>query len=653
MDSDMLIKPAHQATSARIVRKISDFKSDEDGGMAIFVLLIFVVMLMFGGIAVDVMRFETRRVTMQETMDRAALAAASLTQPANMAPKAVADDWFAKAGLGSELTVDYTTPTVTVYQDSSQKIVTATSKVRSYNWFMGMMDVNYLEGPMATEAAQGVSQIEVMMVLDITGSMSSPASAVDTTTKIEALRASAAEFVNLVKANDSQNGVSIGIVPYASQVNIPENLRQQYTGISSISSWNFVANAGVQSPKINCVEIPTSTFTSTALPLTTPMRMGAVADVSSSTSTTTNFVAPATVPPSVAFGPRNCTTKNDDPGTAAREDEYNLVRLPTKDKVPVLAAISQLTAGGNTSIAVGMRWGTALIDQTARDIYTAIGDASVQGRPVNNNDAKTRKIIILMTDGEHVSSNTVPDAYKSGPSPIWRGTDGNYAIRFWAAGGPLNDGVRPSNCSGWTVAASREYFVPHLKANSVKAKFKATDPEGLGSGAAAAVAGACDPRAWLAPVAGNLTWPQLDGSGNVVKDAGGNPIMVTAQRLDWSEVWRFLRVTYVARQLYNRSGVTGTAANYNTLMATFSQTYLTVANMNTFLQENCKAARDEGIEIYGIAFAAPANGQTQIKNCASPDAGQVIYYHNASNNADLTAAFKQIATQIADLRLTQ
>lgn len=653
MDSDMMIKPAKRPVSAHVGRKLSEFRSGEDGSMAIFVLFIFVIMLMFGGIAVDVMRFETRRVTMQETMDRAVLAAASLTQPDNMEPKAVADDWFAKAGLGDQFTVDYTTPTVTTYKDVSQKLVTATAKVRSYNWFMDMMDVDYLEGPMSTQAAQGVSQIEVMMVLDITGSMNDPASAGDTTSKITALRSAATDFVNLVKANDSQNGVSIGLVPYASQVNIPVNLRQQFTGITNISSWNFVANAGVQNPFINCVEIPTGTYTSTALPTSTVMPMAAVADTSTSTSTTTNYIAPSTVPPSTSFGPRNCTTKTDNAATTEREDQYNLVMLPTKDKTPVLGRISQLTAGGNTSIAVGMRWGTALLDQTARGIYTAIGDASVAGRPADNDDVKTRKIIILMTDGEHVSSTSVPDAYKSGPSPIWLGTDGNFAIRFWSAGGALNNGTRPSTCSGWPIDSTREFFVPHRKANSLKPRKKTTDPEGVSSGTAAAVTGACDPRAWVAATSGNPTWPQTDAAGNVVKDSKGNPIIITAQRLDWSEVWRFLRVTYVARQLYVRSGVTGTAADYNTLMATFTKEYLSVSTMNTLLQQNCSAAKAAGIEIYGIAFAAPTNGQTQIKNCASPNDQQLIYYHNASNNADLLAAFKQIATQIADLRLTQ
>ncbi|TAG21449.1 MAG: hypothetical protein EAZ40_08960, partial [Rhodobacterales bacterium] len=54
------------------------FRDDEGGSMAIIMIFTFLAMIIFGGIAVDVMRFETRRVAMQQTLDRAALAAAGL-----------------------------------------------------------------------------------------------------------------------------------------------------------------------------------------------------------------------------------------------------------------------------------------------------------------------------------------------------------------------------------------------------------------------------------------------------------------------------------------------------------------------------------------------------------------------------------------------
>lgn len=628
--------------------------------MAFFFLLIFLLMITFGGIAIDVMRFETRRVAMQQTLDRAALAAASLTQ--TRTPQQVVDDYFAKANLGEGLfMVDFEAPVVTAVTDAGLRRVTASAKVTSTNFFMGIFSPrDTLEGPSMTEAAQGVSEIEVIMVLDVTGSMTG--SAGGGKSKIEALREYASEFVDIVKANDKKDGVSIGVVPYAAQVNVPENLRMQFNE-QNVSSWDGIANRGVYvaggtESDINCMEFPTSSFSSTGFPVTSAIRMAAVADSNSASTNTTNFEAP--------LGPvatsRACTTNAETAGTPWRDADVNKVLLPTKNPVPVKEKIQRLTAAGNTYIAVGMRWGTALIDEAARPIYDNLlaGEPGMAGRPANNDSIQTRKIIILMTDGDHVTNNHIVDNFKSGLSPIWRGTDGNFAIRFTNGGPALTGGTRPSNCSGWTIASSRQYFVPHLKDDSENARAVSTQVEGRGTGTL--TTGACDPNAWFAAP----TWPQTTnvrdsfGERTVVTGPDGpdadslpDPVMVTATQLDWSEVWRHLRVSWVARQLYMRSGVSGTT-NYNTIMNQFRTTYLSsTSNMNSLLQTNCTAARNAGIEIYGIAFGSTVSavGQGQINGCSSVP--KENYYFYAVDGDKLRAAFKAIATDISELRLTQ
>ena len=421
----MLKKADPRPVSAHVSRKIADFRSDESGSIVVFALFIFVFMIMVGGIAVDVVRFEMRRVALQQTLDRAVLAASSMQQKTRT-PEEITTEWFQVAGLGDELTVDYAPPTVTGISNANKRSATATAKVRSYNHFMTWFDIPYLEAPVTAAAAEGIAKVEVVLVLDITGSMSSPASAGDTKSKIEALREAADNFVTIVKGANSKNGVSIGVVPYASQVNIPASLRQEFN-VTRLSSWNFVANQGV--PNINCIEMPNSTYTSTALSTTLAMPMAAVADMSSTVPTTTNYLKAVDYPPSVNFGPRICTTKNDDPGTAANESEYNQVMLPTKDANAVKARIAQLTAAGNTSIALGMRWGTAIIDETATNYYT-ITDSDGKVRPFQNDDETVRKIIVLMTDGEHVANNYINDAYKTGPSPFWLGTRWQFRAQF-------------------------------------------------------------------------------------------------------------------------------------------------------------------------------------------------------------------------------
>jgi hypothetical protein len=258
------------------------------------------------------------------------------------------------------------------------------------------------------------------------------------------------------------------------------------------------------------------------------------------------------------------------------------------------------------------------------------------GRPANNNDNDTRKIIVVMTDGDHVSSRHIRDAYKTGLSPIYRGTaDGRMAIRFTTGGPALTNGLRPgltagtNTCSGWVLAADREYFVPHLKASSVRRRVNAAETEGNGTGTN--VTGGCDPRAWLST-------PSWTGSGVV-------------RQLDWSEVWRYASVDWMVEQLYMRSNVVG-ATNYTTVYNTFVSNYLTNdAYMDSLLNTNCTAAKNAGIEVFGIVLGdASLVNPLPIQNCSSPGTG---YFYQVTNADDLNTAFEQIAVLISELRLTQ
>lgn len=657
---------------ARLHRKVTDFRSDERGSIAIFVLMIFVMMLLVGGIAVDVMRAEMRRVTYMQTFDRAVLAAANISLPPGQTPITVGQSWYNIAGLGDEFTVDYGTPTFTGTSTASSREARAVGSVRSYNHFMHMLGVPYFNMPVRSAAQQGVSKIEVMMALDITGSMGESSGS---TTKIAALRTAARNFVDILKFNrdaggnytipkDPNNLISVGMVPYASNVNVPVALRGQFS-VSHLSSWDGVANLGV--PNQNCLEIPPTTFGQTALSRTNPIPMAAVANVTSGAPSVGTITLPGASntnganggvlnlayanPAATVYNSSSLMcTNGDDPATGADESLTNLVVLPSTDISNIKTRIAALRPKGNTSIAVGMRWATALIDDTARPIYSnLITDPAMAGRPANNTDNETRKIIVLMTDGNHVSSRHIVDAYKSGPSPIWRGAaDGRMAIEFNDSGVGINGGTRPginptgnpaNSCSGWSLAntvvngnvVKRNFFVPHLKASAVRLRANASQTEGNGTGTN--VTGGCDPRAWIAPTNGAPTW---SGSGVVT-------------RLDWSEVWRYASVDWVIEQLYMRSNVTG-ATNYTTIYNTFVANYLVSnANMDALLNTNCTAAKNAGIEVFGIVLGDDVN-PVPIQNCASPGTG---YFYRVTNADDLNAAFEQIAVLISELRLTQ
>lgn len=668
-DREMFEKAAKLPGSAYLARKVASFRSDESGAIAIFVMIIFVLMLYVGGIAVDVMRSETRRVAYWQTADRAALAASNIVLPPSQSPASVCLDWWSKSDLGDEadeLTVDNFTPLCTGVATASSRETRLAGTVRSYNWFMTMLNQPYFDIPVETAAQQGVSKIEVIMALDITGSMGE---ASGSTTKIAALRRAATNFVNILKFNrdaggnytipkDPNNLISIGMVPYSSNVNIPVALRNQFN-YTNLSWWDGLPNQGVQNPAINCFEIPESTYSSVALSTTMPIPMAAVAQTASSNpnASITNISPSQTWGGVVNLGytagtvPSKNTNsfycnQGDNYSTGADESGSNLIALPSTNITALRTQINQLNPRGTTSIAVGMRWATALIDESARPIYTALlgGEPAMAGRPAANSDNETRKIIVLMTDGTHVPSNYVRDAYKTGLSPIWRGADGRFAIQFTDGGPALTGGTRPgvptaanpgNTCSGWSLADTivngttvrRNFFVPHLKASSVRRKNRANEAEGAGTGTN--VTGGCDPRAWLAT-------PAWTGSGAV-------------RQLDWSEVWRYVSVDWMIEQLYLRSNVTS-ATNYSTVYSTFVGNFMSgTANMDARLNQNCTAAKNAGIEVFGIVLGDNVT-EAPIRNCSSPGTG---YYYRVTNADDLNSAFEQIAVLISELRLTQ
>lgn len=562
---------ALRSSARHLAAAVARFRRDEDGALVYFTLILFLLMIMMGGIAVDAMRYEQRRTALQSTLDRSTLAAASMTQ--DLDPESVVRDYFEKAGLTPYLTK------VTVTEGLNFRNVKAQAKADADPMFLGMLGIQDFQAKAVSVAEQRINNVEIVLVLDVSGSMGN---AISTgTTKIAALRSAAKEFVATVRANDSENRISIAIVPFNAQVNIGADLMAQFNAQYP----HGVANS-------NCLEIPSSAFSSATLSRTDPLSVFAYADTDSSTSQSTSYVSASSGAASFFFCPASTG---------------NVVRLPASNVATLQGYIDQLTDDGNTSITLGMKWGLTLIDPGARTMFQSLVNAgkipaNFAGRPFDWDDDEAMKVIVVMTDGEHVAHTYVKDAYKGGLSPIYLSTSGGtryYSIRHTTG--------RPA------AAGTNEYWVPHL-CTSTNCK-NGTDTT----------------EAWKAT-------PFNAGTG------------VTQQT--WPQVWANQRVSWVAWQLYARALGTSSATRtsvYNTWNGNFEGTWASVTTMDTTLQQSCTLAKNNGVIIYGIAFAAPAAGQTQIQNCATSEA----HYFNATDNTKMLTAFRAIANNISQLRLMQ
>lgn len=556
-----MMKVGSNLSVSRAARRVSGmtvpqrFLVSQDGSLTILALCLFLLMVMMGGLAVDLMRYEATRTTLQNTLDRATLASASLTQ--TLDAQEVVNDYFTKAGMQQQL------DGVTVTEGLNFRNVVADASAATNPYFLHLIGQNGLDAKGHSMAEQRVTNVEIALVLDVSGSMSG--------TKLANLKKAAKEFVDTVLSSDPENRISITLVPYNAQVNLGADLREKYNA----TNIHNVAN-------VNCLELPSASYNQEGVSRATPLAMSAFADWSSTTNKTTAYVA---------YDDNSYGKMNPD-APFCRNTAGNIIRLPANDAATLKTEIDGLVAAGNTSIMLGMKWGLALLDPYAQPMFEQLAAGGkipsyFDNRPFDWVDPNSMKLIVLMTDGEHVAHTIIPDDYKTGVSPIWRSVgDGKYSIRFTTG--------RPA------IASTNEYWVPHL-------------------------------NGWrAAPYSSSA-------AGAVVQN--------------WQDMWAVTRQSWVAWQLYARAlGTSSTTRNsiYTAQMNAFQDASDSAAAMNIQLQQSCAQAKANGVVVYGIAFEAPTNGQTQIRNCATSTA----HYFNATG-LQIQSAFRAIASNISQLRLTQ
>lgn len=133
--------------------------------MTVFAITVILLTLIVGGIGVDLMRNEMERVRLQNTADRAVLAAADLDQSQDKT--AVVLDYFDKAGAGHLVSAS----DVTLSPGLSNRTVSVDMLNSTPTNFMTLVGIRQLPLPTRAAAIDNAPNIEISLVLDISGSM--------------------------------------------------------------------------------------------------------------------------------------------------------------------------------------------------------------------------------------------------------------------------------------------------------------------------------------------------------------------------------------------------------------------------------------------------------------------------------------------------
>lgn len=369
------------------------FWRDETGTVTIFALMMFILMLAAGGIAIDVMRYETQRTQLQYTLDRAVLAAAALNQTED--PETVVIDYFATSGLENYRL------NVNVDEGLNYRRVSAYAEMDLRADFMNMFGVYALTSPARGTAEERIMDIEISMVLDISGSMGS-------NHKIDNMQDAANEFIDTVlEANQDEQQVSISIIPYNSQVNAGSTLASVFT-LSDEHS------------ESNCTRFDALDYSQTAIDPSVAIERIAHFDYNNRNSYR-------------YFRSPHCPTS-----------DYAAILPWSNDADALHSLVNSLNANGNTAIDLGMKWGVGLLDPAAQPAVSnliAAGsvDTDFQGRPFSYDEDEVLKIVILMTDGQNTSQYDIAQEYKRGPSTVFRDPSNdhisvylpNYDLYYW------------------------------------------------------------------------------------------------------------------------------------------------------------------------------------------------------------------------------
>lgn len=349
---------------------LHQFRRDESGVLVVFSLFFFMIILLVGGLGIDMMRSEMTRTRLQNAADNSALAAADLDQ--TLDPAAVVADYFAKSGMTQYL------DSVTVTEGLGFRVVdVAVSAVMDTN-FIHMVGIDTMSIAAASTAEERIDAVEISLVLDISGSMGS-------NSRLTNLKVAAKEFIDTLMDTSEAGKVSISIVPYATQVSVGSTLLAEY-------------NATSEHSYSDCVNFETSDFSSTSLSTTDVLKRTGHFDVWSFTDYVKTPV---------------CNT-----------DSASDIRPLSMDRIALKAQIDSLVAGGNTSIDIGMKWGTALLDPSTQGVVTnLISSGNIvpefAGLPVAYGSSETLKVIILMTDGQNTSQYYLNEGYRDGYTNVY------------------------------------------------------------------------------------------------------------------------------------------------------------------------------------------------------------------------------------------
>ncbi len=392
----------------RMTGKIWKLGRDRRGNVSMIFGLAVVPLVAAAGVGIDLSRGFMVKQRLAHALDAAALAVGRATDKSESELEAVAQAYFNANYPASELGVPGSlSMTVTdgmVSMSASAHVDTAIMNIVGYD----QIDVSAV-----TEVTRKVTGLDVVFVLDNTGSMGSNG-------KLSALKTAATDLVDILFGGDeTSEDLRVGLVPFAAAVNVGSQYANadwmDTKGKSSVHGLNFNYGKGNMNAFHMYDKLTNKSWNGCVEARPHPYD---VQDTAPDASDADTLFVPYFAPdePDIGYyygyyypnsylydnpkGNWSLEKRQANPGKYANKwvnsagPHYNCatpaITPLTGTKQTVLDAIDDMIASGTTNIPFGLAWGWRVISP---------GAPFTQGAEYD--DEKFRKVVILLTDGEN------------------------------------------------------------------------------------------------------------------------------------------------------------------------------------------------------------------------------------------------------------
>lgn len=349
----------------KLRRKCMKFRDDVGGNVAIFFAFGAFAVIGTVGIAIDTSVAYNVRSQLASAVDAAALAGArnyaSPTRDADI--QRYFDANFEAGYMGSVLEPLSITP------DDQARTVTVTARANIPTFFMNIFGTDSTDVAATAEATLSSRDVEVALVLDVTGSMDG--------SRMTSLKAAANELVDIV-VQDLQDPFysKVALVPYSNSVNVGSYATQVRGAITS-GGCTYPAAPSCEDFTFTRQSGGSTTFAATTC-----------ATERSGTHLSTD-AAPSLAP---------LGTHYHRPDGGYNPCPSATIMPLTSNKTALNSAINGLTAGGSTAGQIGTAWGWYMISPNFAYLFSG------EGQPANYGaihlGQEVLKVVVIMTDGD-------------------------------------------------------------------------------------------------------------------------------------------------------------------------------------------------------------------------------------------------------------